>query len=69
MWAENNPPSVKSHPLAGEKTIPCQCKIPTEESGRLPMILSAMRRVKEAIGEETALYGLICGGLSHWLPI
>lgn len=25
------------------------------------MILSAMRRVKEAIGEETALYGLICG--------
>lgn len=61
MWAENNPPSVKSHPLAGEKTIPCSCKIPTPEAGRLPMILSAMRRVKEAIGEETALYGLICG--------
>lgn len=61
MWAENNPPSVKSHPLSGEKSIPCNCKIPTPESGRLPMILSAMRRVKEAIGEETALYGLICG--------
>ncbi|MCI9475079.1 MAG: uroporphyrinogen decarboxylase [Emergencia sp.] len=61
MWAENNPPSVKSHPLAAEKTIPCKCKIPTENDGRLPMILSAMRRVKEAIGEDTALYGLICG--------
>ncbi|MEG2626873.1 MAG: uroporphyrinogen decarboxylase family protein [Anaerovoracaceae bacterium] len=61
LWAQNNPPSVKSHPLAGEKTIPCSCKIPTEESGRLPMILSAMRKTKAAIGEDTALYGLICG--------
>lgn len=61
LWAKNNPPSVKSHPLAGEKTIPCSCKIPTEESGRLPMILSAMRKTKAAIGEDTALYGLICG--------
>lgn len=61
MWATNNPPSVKSHPLENEKTLPCSCKIPNEESGRLPMILSAMRRVKEAIGEDTALYGLICG--------
>ncbi len=61
MWAENNPPSVKSHPLADEKSIPCTCKIPTEESGRLPMILSAMRRVKAEIGDKTALYGLICG--------
>lgn len=61
MWAENNPPSVKSHPLAEEKTIPCSCKIPTPESGRLPIILSAMKRVKEVIGDEVALYGLICG--------
>ena len=61
MWAENNPPSVKSHPLSGEKSIPCNCKIPTPESGRLPMILSAMRRVKAEIGDQTALYGLICG--------
>jgi len=61
MWAKNNPPSVKTHPLAGEKTIPCACKIPTEESGRLPMILSAMRRLKAEIGDQTALYGLICG--------
>ncbi|HKM28111.1 MAG TPA: uroporphyrinogen decarboxylase family protein, partial [Anaerovoracaceae bacterium] len=26
LWAKNNPPSVKSHPLSAEKTIPCNCK-------------------------------------------
>lgn len=62
LWAKNNPPSVKSHPLEGEnKSIPCNCQIPTAESGRLPLILSAMRRIKAEIGEEAALYGLICG--------
>jgi uroporphyrinogen decarboxylase len=61
MWAKDNPPSVKSHPLSDEKRIPCMCKIPTEESGRLPMILSAMRRIKAEIGDDVALYGLICG--------
>lgn len=62
LWAKNNPPSVKSHPLEGAaKSLPCSCKIPTEESGRLPMILSAMRRIKAEIGDEVALYGLICG--------
>lgn len=61
LWAKNNPPSVKSHPLAKEKSLPCNCLIPTAESGRLPMILSAMRRIKKEIGDQTALYGLICG--------
>jgi methylamine-specific methylcobalamin:coenzyme M methyltransferase len=62
QWAKNNPPSVKSHPLEGDnKGIPCKCEIPTEESGRLPMILSAKRRIKAEIGDQTALYGLICG--------
>lgn len=62
LWAKNNPPSVKSHPLEGaDKSIPCSCKIPTVESGRLPMILSAMKRIKDEIGDEVALYGLICG--------
>jgi len=61
LWAKDNPPSVKSHPLEGEKTIPCVCQIPTAESGRIPMILDAMKRTKEAVGEDIALYGLICG--------
>lgn len=61
LWSKRNPPSVANHPLEAEKTIPCTCKIPTPESGRIPMILSAMRRIKAKIGDETALYGLICG--------
>lgn len=61
MWADYNPPSVTTHPLEAEKGIPCDCKIPTPESGRLPIILDAMRRLKAEIGDETALYGLICG--------
>lgn len=61
LWAKDNPPSVKSHPLHGEKRIPCSCKMPDENSGRLPMILDVMRRIKAEIGNEVALYGLICG--------
>ena len=61
FWAKNNPPAVKSHPLAKDKSILCECRLPTEESGRLPMILSAKRRIKAEIGDKTALYGLICG--------
>ena len=61
LWSKRNPPSVSTHPLETEKTVPCICKIPTPESGRLPMILSAMKRIKAEIGDQTALYGLICG--------
>lgn len=60
-WAKDNPPSVMTHPLDDTDEMPCQCNFPNETSGRLPMILSAMRRVKQAIGDQTALYGLICG--------
>ena len=59
LWAENNPPSVKSHPLADTKDIPS--RIPSKDDGRLPMILETMREVKEKIGDDTALYGLLTG--------
>lgn len=59
MWARDNPPSVKTHPLAGTTEIPT--KIPAPEDGRLPMILDVMRKLKAEIGDQTALYGLICG--------
>jgi len=59
LWAENNPPSVKSHPLADTKDIPS--RIPAKDDGRLPMILETMRAVKEKIGDDTALYGLLTG--------
>ncbi|MDO4860017.1 MAG: uroporphyrinogen decarboxylase family protein [Bacillota bacterium] len=61
LWAKNNPPSVTSHPLENEATIPCECRIPGPEDGRVPMALEATRRIKESIGEDTAIYGLICG--------
>lgn len=61
VWAKDCPPSVSSHPLADTKTVPCVCTLPNETQGRLPMILSAMKRMKKEVGETTALYGLICG--------
>lgn len=59
LWAENSPPTVSSHPLADTLEIPS--KIPTREEGRFPLILDVMNRFKEAVGETTALYGLVCG--------
>lgn len=61
VWAKDSPPSVASHPLADTMTVPCRCTLPTAEKGRLPMVLSAMRRMKKEVGDTTALYGLICG--------
>lgn len=61
VWVEDCPPSVKTHPLADTPAVPCVCTVPKAEDGRLPMVLNVMRRMKEAVGETTALYGLICG--------
>lgn len=61
VWARDCPPSVSSHPLENDATVPCNCTIPGPQSGRLPMVLDVMRRMKKAVGETTALYGLLCG--------
>ena len=61
VWADDAPPSVKTHPLQQEKEIPCRCKLPEKNQGRISMILEAMETMKKEVGEETALYGLICG--------
>lgn len=61
LWADDGPPSVASHPLADTMTVPCECTLPTEQDGRMPLVLSAMRRMKQHVGDTTALYGLICG--------
>ncbi|MDY4105599.1 MAG: uroporphyrinogen decarboxylase family protein [Oscillospiraceae bacterium] len=64
-WADDCPPSVSGHPLDGSDEeppeIPCDCTIPTKESGRIPYVLDVMSRMKAAVGDTTALYGLICG--------
>ena len=61
LWADNNPPSVKTHPLAKTKDIPCLCTVPAKTDGRIPMILDTMKEMKEKIGQDTALYGLVTG--------
>jgi len=59
IWAEKAPPSVRTHPLSAVKKMPD--KRITKKDGRLPLILNAMKTMKEKVGETTALYGLICG--------
>ncbi len=59
VWSEDAPPTVSTHPLSDTDDIPD--KIPARDDGRLGMELDVMRRMKAAVGEETALYGLLCG--------
>ena len=62
LWSKDCPPTVRSHPFEGDDyLLPGEELLPDENSGRLPMVLSVMRRMKEAVGDTTALYGLICG--------
>lgn len=59
VWSEDAPPSVASHPLADSEEIPTY--IPAPSDGRLALELAALRRLKTALGESTALYGICCG--------
>lgn len=61
VWVDNCPPSVKTHPLAETMTVPCRCTLPKAEDGRIPMVCNVIRRMKEAVGDDTLLYGLVCG--------
>lgn len=65
VWADDCPPSVSDLPLDGSDEeppeTPCACKIPKKTDGRIPYVLDVMHRMKEAVGDTTALYGLICG--------
>lgn len=61
-WAEHAPPSVASHPLADQMSIPD--KLPAASDGRIPLILDTMRALKAQVGDHTALYGLVCGPLT-----
>ncbi len=59
VWVEKGPPTVASHPLATRMEIPTH--LPEATDGRLPLILDVMRRMKAAVGDHTALYGLVTG--------
>ena len=59
VWAEDAPPTVKTHPLSDIDEIPT--RVPGPDEGRLALAIEAMRRMKGEVGETTALYGLLCG--------
>ncbi len=59
LWADRTPPSVATHPLALVSDIPT--RIPGPGEARLAFALDAMRKTKRALGETTALYGLVTG--------
>ncbi|TFH26620.1 MAG: uroporphyrinogen decarboxylase, partial [Promethearchaeota archaeon] len=64
-WSKKTPPSVSSHPLeleGADYLLPA--KIPERTDGRLPLVLDVMKRMKEAVGESTALFGLVTGPLT-----
>lgn len=64
-WASETPPAVKSHPLAGQMPVdPGVLPDFNEKAGRLPVTLEATRRLKDRIGHDVALYGLITGPLT-----
>ncbi|MFW5712102.1 MAG: uroporphyrinogen decarboxylase family protein [Spirochaetota bacterium] len=59
IWSEDAPPTVSTHPLEADKTIPDHLPEPNE--GRLAMGLEATRYLKAQVGDSTAIYGLFCG--------
>ena len=58
-WADENPPAVSGHALSNGTTLK-DLKIPAKTDGRIPLVLSVARRLREA-NPDIALYGLITG--------
>lgn len=61
QWTEDAPPAVKTHALSETKDVPCTCMMPQKTDGRLPLVLDVIKKMKVAVGDTTALYGLTCG--------
>lgn len=59
LWADNNPPSVVSHPLDSTDEIPDT--LIKETDGRLPVVLDVTKRIVKDFGDRIAIYGLFCG--------
>jgi uroporphyrinogen decarboxylase len=61
-WAEDGPPAVVTHPLEGKSDWNAN-DLPEFDltKGRIPLVMEAVRKAKAEIGDEVALYGLLCG--------
>ncbi|MBN1646461.1 MAG: uroporphyrinogen decarboxylase [Spirochaetales bacterium] len=62
VWDEKAPPSVRTHVLENDKEI--RLSLPRKSDGRIPLVLKVMSALKQEIGDQTALYGLVCGPLT-----
>lgn len=58
-WSKDNPPAVVGHPLSEGVDLK-SLTLPTENDGRIPIILEATRKLREQ-NPDIALYGLITG--------
>ncbi len=58
-WADEVPPSVTSHPLS-DRSLEDLPALDTS-AGRFPIVKEALQELKQEIGDDVALYGLICG--------
>ncbi|MFA5848953.1 MAG: uroporphyrinogen decarboxylase family protein [Bacteroidales bacterium] len=59
LWAKENPPSVKSHPLANGIALN-ELKVPESNQGRIGVVMEATRELRK-LHPDIALYGLITG--------
>ena len=60
-WADEVPPSVVTHPLEQDGVTLADLPKLDRTKGRLPIVMSALEVLNRDIGDEVALYGLICG--------
>jgi MtaA/CmuA family methyltransferase len=61
VWAEQAPPAVSSHPLEEGISLADLPAFEPESSGRFPLAIETLRRMRQQTGDQIALYGLICG--------
>ena len=59
-WSDEVPPSVCTHPLEQGLSL---VNLPAfdPEAGRWPVAIQALQTMKREVGDQIALYGLICG--------
>lgn len=59
-WADETPPSVRTHPLEMGKSL-ADLPVFDPGMGRFPIVMDALGTVKKEMGGDVALYGLLCG--------
>jgi uroporphyrinogen decarboxylase len=58
-WDPKAPPSVRSHPLELDKDRPLE--LFDRDAARVGMALDVLKRLRDAVGDEVAVYGLTTG--------